>query len=225
MTITRRGRSARGSGELLRGEILDATRDLLAQRGSADDVSIRSVAKAVGVSAPSIYRHFADKQELIDAVVADLFGLLDDVMTEATTGIDSPPERLRQEGLAYVRFAREHPEQYRLATMQNTTAAGGIDQVLSSGAFTNFTQTVTECMAVGFLIEGDPINVALDLWAAAHGIASLLVAKPFLPWGDPEEVADRVLCAAVMGRAVGDLLGGSPTPESFTAWLSDIREG
>ena len=63
--------------------------------------------------------------------------------------------------------------------------------------------------------------LALELWAAAHGIAALLIAKPYLPWGDPEVVAERVLRAAAMGHAVVDLLGGDPSVAEFVTWLHD----
>jgi AcrR family transcriptional regulator len=60
MTLHRRTRSARGSGTDLRAEIIAATRRLMSETGHADAVTIRAVARAVGVTAPSIYRHFAD---------------------------------------------------------------------------------------------------------------------------------------------------------------------
>ena len=69
----RRRRAPRGSGDQLRDEILDATTDLLLETGHAKAVSIRSVAKRVGVTPPSIYLHFADKDALLDAVCARYF--------------------------------------------------------------------------------------------------------------------------------------------------------
>jgi hypothetical protein len=74
-------------------------------------------------------------------------------------------------------------------------------------------------MDAGVFAKGDPLPVALELWAAAHGIASLLVAKPFLPWGDAEIVADHVLRAAAIGHAVADLIG-DPDCEQFGTWLA-----
>ena len=82
----RRARARRGSGDLLREEIVTAAKRLLADADRADDVPMRAVAEAVGVTTPSIYLHFADKQELLSAVVADVFGELDDAMV-ATGGI------------------------------------------------------------------------------------------------------------------------------------------
>ncbi|WP_433679816.1 TetR/AcrR family transcriptional regulator [Nocardia sp. CA-119907] len=223
MNLTRRQRSARGTGEGLRTEIIDATKDLLARTGQVDAVSIRAIAKIVGVTPPSIYRHFADKDQLIDAVVAQVFEDLDAVMSAASDPNESPMERLRQQGLAYVRFAREHPEHYRLATTPGETA-GAVDQVLTSSAFAHFAATVTECMNLGMIAPGDPVPVALELWSSAHGIASLLIAKPHLPWGDLDAFTDRVLRSVCVGRVVIDnVLGQDVTPDGVAQWLEANR--
>ena len=79
----KRRRAPRGSGEQLRDEILDATTELLLKTGHAKDVSIRSVAQRVGVTPPSIYLHFADKDALMDAVCARYFEKLDEEMQSA----------------------------------------------------------------------------------------------------------------------------------------------
>lgn len=217
----RRRRAPRGSGDLLRGQIITAARDCLVELGSADAVSIRAVAAHVGVTPPSIYLHFADKEELLDAVAAELFADIGSAMAEAAEGVEHPLERMRRQGHACVRFAREHAEVYRLATMRVRSEPGNADEVIGNSAFTLFSQTIVECMEAGIFAKGDPLPLALDMWAAAHGIATLLIAKPYLPWGDPDEVVERVLCAAALGHAIADRLGGNPTAEQFTAWLDN----
>lgn len=220
----RRRRASRGSGEQLRPEIVSAAKRLLAASANADAVSIRAVADAVGVTPPSIYLHFADKDDLLSAVVVDVFAELDAAMLAAAQGVDAPLGRLRAFGLAYVAFALSHPEHYRIATMDPCPKPDvAVDKVLASSAFEHFNTTVLDCMKVGIFAEGDPLPVTLDLWAAAHGIASLIIAKPYLPWGEIEQASDRVLCAAALGHATADLLGGAPTPEIVTAWLAEQR--
>lgn len=222
MNLRRRPRSPRGSGAALRSEILAAAAELLNRTGNADAVSIRSVGEQVGVSAPAIYRHFADKEELIDAVVAQVFEDLAAAMRAAIDPNDSPTIRMRDLGLAYIRFALDYPEQYRLATEPAPTH-GAVDTVLTSGAFHIFAETAHEAMAAGLIDEGDPMPLVLDLWAAAHGIASLLLAKPFLPWGDPMTAAARVLDAACAGHVVSELVGPEASPEEFSEWLVALR--
>jgi AcrR family transcriptional regulator len=222
----RRRRASRGSGEQLRQEIIDATRDLLAESANSDAVSIRGVADAVGVTPPSIYLHFADKDALIEAVVSDVFAELDAAMVAAGEAVEHPLAKLRAYGLAYVKFAVEHPEHYRVATMERCPGdarAGHLDQILADAAFTHFMATVQACMDAGIFASGDPLPTTLQLWATAHGIASLMIAKPFLPWGDVEAAAEPVLCAAALGRATADLLGGDPSADAISEWLAAQR--
>jgi AcrR family transcriptional regulator len=209
----------------LREEIVDAAKALLVETGSAEAMSIRSVAQRVGVTAPSIYLHFEDKDDLLDAVVSDVFAQLDTALVAAAQPIpaDQPLERLRAQGLAYIRFAVEHPEHYRVATMEPCAVPPDVDDVIRSGAFEHFTETVVECMQAGIFGGDDPLPIALDLWTAAHGVAALMIAKPYLPWGGVEVVADRALRAAAFGHAVCGLLGDDVTPAKFTAWLAARR--
>jgi AcrR family transcriptional regulator len=228
MTSTaRRKRASRGSGELLREEIIAVTKELLAKSASSDAVSIRAVADAVGVTSPSIYLHFADKDTLIEAVVADVFAELDAAMVAAAETATEPLEKLCASGLAYVEFAIAHPEHYRVATMglgADGAQASPLDHVLADSAFTHFMATVSACMDAGIFAKGDPLPITLELWAAAHGIGSLMIAKPFLPWGEGLATANAVLRSAAMGHAVTDLIDGELTPKALGQWLAAERK-
>jgi AcrR family transcriptional regulator len=101
----RRRRAPRGSGDRLRDRILDATAELLLETGHAKAVSIRSVAQRIGVTSPSIYRHFDDKEALLDAVCGRYFEKLDTEMQRVTAAHTSAVDVLRAQRLAYVRFA------------------------------------------------------------------------------------------------------------------------
>lgn len=187
-------------------------------------MSIRAIAHRVGVSPPSIYRHFADKDALIDAAISDVFEDLGARMKAAGDTADEPMECLRRQGHAYVDFAREHPEQYRLATMLKAGVNGTIDQVLSASAFKHFSQAVRDCIDAGiFRADSDVLQISLEMWASAHGVASLLIAKPYLPWGDIDTAIDRILRSACLGRAVTDLLD-DPEPEQVLTWLAEQRK-
>lgn len=226
-TTARRRRASRGSGEQLRAEIIAATEQLLAESADSDAVSIRAVADAVGVTPPSIYLHFADKHALIEAVCTHVFAELDAAMVSAAADCEKPLDKLCAYGLAYVSFAIEHPEHYRLATMERHAAGAAemsdMDHVLADSAFSHLIAVVQECMAVGLFTEGDPVPAAFEFWAAAHGAAALMVAKPFLPVGDRLAFANRVLRSAALGHAVNDLYGGDMTPDDVEKWIKRER--
>ena len=219
----RRRRAARGSGEQLRDEILDATTELLLETGHAKSVSIRAVAQRVGVTSPSIYLHFADKDALLDAVCARYFEKLDEEMQRVAVGQSSTIEVLRAQGLAYVRFARQTPELYRIATMGEGRPGSDVDITLASSAFVHMRSTIETLMDEGSYPRGDSTSAALELWVAAHGIAALLIAKPYLPWGDVEEFTDRVLRSVCCGHIAAGLVGLDVTPEQAIEKLKVLK--
>ncbi len=215
----RRPRAPRGCGDRLREEILDAATELLLETGHAKAVSIRSVAQRVGVTPPSIYLHFEDKNSLLDAVCARYFGKLDQQMQRAAVGQPSTMEVLRAQGLAYIRFATETPELYRIATTGEWRSGSDVDARLASSAFQHLCATVQALMDEGSCPPGEATFLALQLWSAAHGVASLLIAKPHLPFGDAETFADRVLRAVFCGHMVAELVGANATPQQTVDWL------
>src|SRR5205823_414405 len=113
----RRRRARRGEGDRLRDQIIEAVERLLVQTGDEEAVTIRAVADAVGVTPPSVYLHFADKDEMLFAVCERLFAELDRITQEAASGSEDPLESLVLRGRAYIRFGVEHPEQYRILFM------------------------------------------------------------------------------------------------------------
>lgn len=213
----RRPRARRGSGDRLRDEILEAATELLLETAHARSVSIRSVAQRVGVTPPSIYLHFEDKDALLDAVCARYIEKLDQEMQRVAGEHSSPVEVLRAQGLAYVRFAIETPQLYRIATMGEWRLGSSIDVALDSSAFKHIRATVQTLMEAGIYEPEDPTTVALELWTAAHGVAAMLIAKPHLPFGDAEAFADRVLCSIFCGRVVAGFAGPHATPEQWVA--------
>lgn len=194
MPVTRR-RARKGEGELLRQEILEATERLLVETGSQDAVSIRAVASATGVTAPSIYRHFQDKTHLIFEVCARQFAALDDAIETAVHGIDDPLAAMHARGRAYVRFGMEHPEHYRIMFMGPADATPEQwDDLLGSGAFANLIEGIEALIRAGIISPGaDALTIALHVWANIHGLTSLLVARPGMPWPDLDAFVDEHL--------------------------------
>ncbi len=138
---------------------------------------------------------------------ARYFERLDDQLASAAEGIDDPLERALQLGLAYVRFAVATPVLYRVAFGKPADAAhpSKVDQVLAASAYTRFVDTVTELADEGGLFGRDDVNdVVLELWAAAHGIASLMLSKPGLGWGG-RFPARRVHAQGSVPRTCGDV--------------------
>ncbi len=195
-----RPRARKGEGERLRDEILAATERLLIRTGDQEAVSIRAIARDVGVTPPSIYLHFADKAELIFAVCAQHFGALDQAIETAAAVASDALEELRLRGKAYVRFGVEHPEQYRILFMSRRSAmpaAWTPDTMLENAAFTHHLEAVQRALPHA----EDPYLVAIGLWAAVHGVVSLLISQPDFPWPDVDALVDHMLATQAHGIA------------------------
>ncbi|MBK5306393.1 MAG: TetR/AcrR family transcriptional regulator [Frankiaceae bacterium] len=222
-----RPRSARGKGAELRGEVLRAAMDLLTETGEEDAVSLRAVAQRVGVSVPSIYLHFADKQALLDAVCEEVFEALHAQMRAAAADAQDCFDGLRRQGIAYVQFAVANPEHYRIVLMRKHAASGGdhADLVMASSSFREFVASVQDCVDAG-VFEGDAEALALRLWAAAHGVAALLVAKPYFPWPPLEDYIEQTIRMAGMGIALSSRLDecGEIALPDLVAKLNALRD-
>ncbi|MCV7220236.1 TetR/AcrR family transcriptional regulator [Mycolicibacterium elephantis] len=218
----KRRRAPRGSGDQLRDEILDATTDLLLETGNAKAVSIRSVAQRVGVTPPSIYLHFADKDALLDAVCVRYFEKLDEEMQSLAADAPSAIEVLRAQGLAYIRFAVKTPELYRIATMGEGRPGSDVDMMLNTSAFLHLRTSVETLIAEEVFPPGDPVALALQLWTVAHGVAAMLISRPYLPWGDAEEFADRVLRAVVVGEIISGAVDPKTAPQETVSMLKGL---
>ena len=192
--VKRRSRSRRGEGETLRADLLAATERLMIETGSAEAVSIRAIADAVGVTPPSIYLHFPDKDSLILAVCERHFETFDSVIEEAGRSSDDPVESLRRRGRAYVRFGLENPEPYRILFMTRNESAQQRDVVVGAGAraFQHLVDAVQRCIDAGAFRPVDPVLAATGVWAAVHGVTSLLISLPGFPWPDIETLVDHV---------------------------------
>jgi AcrR family transcriptional regulator len=195
-----RARAKRGEGERLRQEILEAGKHLLFETGDEEAVTIRAVARAVDVSPPSIYLHFADKQALLLAVCEDTFSALDDFIEKAAAGVDDIGAELRARGAAYVRFGLENPEQYRILFMTRPVGLGPEQPIPATAVFDHHLEAMQRAHDAGLFMEGtDPVMAALTVWAGVHGLTSLLIAKPTFGWPDLDALIDCVLGTLVRG--------------------------
>ena len=196
VSITRQ-RARKGEGDLLREEILAAAERLLLETGSEDAVSIRAVADATGVTPPSIYRHFADKSHLIFEVCSRQLDRLDGVIEAACAGIEDPVLAMHARGRAYVRFGIEHPEHYRIMFMGPAYATpDDWSDLLESGSFAHLVAGLRACVESGAVTmgsSGDLHTMALHVWANIHGLTSLLVARPTMPWPELDAFVDEHL--------------------------------
>jgi AcrR family transcriptional regulator len=183
----------RGEGERLRQEILDAAIALIADRGD-EAVSMRAIARAVGVSPPAVYLHFSDKRELMFAVLEHVFADLGRALEDADHG--EPHERVRGLVRAYVSWGIAHPGRYKISY------EGAIARQVPPDSERPFGRPQLERLAaaVAAIRPQDTMRTATRLWACAHGVVSLRVNKPHAPLGDAIEDAMALTDALLRDR-------------------------
>jgi AcrR family transcriptional regulator len=141
-----------------------------AERGGPEAISIKALAKQLGVSQPAPYRHFADREALLAAVTAAAFRQFSAVMREA---ISKPSKRskLSRFAQATLAFGLRRNGIYRLMFASRTMACASEGSELHIAAMETFALVLDalEAPAVGLLRE----RFALQIWAALHGVVML----------------------------------------------------
>lgn len=156
-----------------RRAILAAAEALLAS-GGEDALSIREVCARAGVTAPTVYHHFGDKQALIDRVVDDCFAEFDAALRAPGAPRD-PVECLRWAFDRYVAYGLAHPAHYQLIFSR----AGARPTPAGEASYRGLRALVTRIEAAGRLTA--PVDEATPaFWAAVHGCTALLIAGFFV---------------------------------------------
>jgi len=174
----------RGEGARLRADIVAAGRRLLERTGNEDALTLRAVAREAGIAAPSIYGHFADRGQILDAVVAEVFGELDDAVRTAAAAEPDPARRLEPVCRAYLAFAEQRPAGYRALFGRSRMPATKeepreMSDLAGAGAFGVLADAVAAIRP-----EDDVLARATSLWVALHGYATLRSSVPVFPWPD-----------------------------------------
>ena len=190
----RAGGRVRREGDQLRDELLAAATALTESPRPVAIPSLRAVARACGVSATAVYRHFPSRSALTRAVLTAenvRFG-------RAVLGADEPgaepAERLRRLAAAYVRWGAASPGLYQLLFESADQLGDDWPVVATSEALTGHITTLLTARD-GAGPHAVPAALAAErLWVGLHGLVSLRLHKPGHPWaGDLGAEVDRLL--------------------------------
>lgn len=180
----------------------------------APTLSLRAIARELGITAPAIYNYFARRDDLVTALIIDAYTSFGDSQIAARDAIsaDDLPGRMMAIGLAYRQWALTYPQRYLL--IFGTPIPGyeaPLEKVLPAGArsLSALTSVVEDLRLANRLFsEGFPevqaqykpafemwknyggnmnvlsLSVAILIWARVHGLVSLEVSKNLPPFGE-----------------------------------------
>jgi len=152
-----------------------AAAERIHQREGLDAVSMRRIAEEVGLTPMALYRHYCDKDALLDALVDEGFRRWEQYLARAASA-ESPLERIRAALTAYVGFALGEPRLFQLMYLvprANVPDAPVSLRTTTSPAFGAMIDAVREAMDAGELRAGDPAELILVAWATVHGLVAL----------------------------------------------------
>jgi AcrR family transcriptional regulator len=200
MTATRT-RNRRGEGAQLRDDIVTAAVALLDETGDESAVTLRAVARRVGIAAPSIYRHFTDQPSIMLAVVQQAFDELNAELYGALAAAgDDPRTRLFAVCTRYLEFARRHPGRYRtmfgglwMPDLEASSLTEADLHALGQVSMDVLVEVLGGCVAAGIATTTDVSADAVALWVGLHGLAHQQSVTVSFPW--PADIAERLVVA------------------------------
>jgi len=179
-----------------RQDILDAARRMIIRDGHTA-LSLRAVARETGFSAPSLYEYFDSKQAIVDAVAAQVAGKLRAALERAGKEARGARAAVVALGIAYVAWARRHPQDFLLLFTRLGSKRRSLDQAAPPESPYQVVLAVVTAAREAGVLAGDPETVAYALWAAAHGMAMLQLTH-LAGFGADFEAADRAALAALI---------------------------
>jgi AcrR family transcriptional regulator len=190
-----RQQNRRGQGARLQEEIITAAARLLNDLGHDAALSMRAVARAIGVAPTSVYIHFPDRDALVLAVMARCHADLLAAIGQAEESAGDPAEALRRRTRIHAEWARSHPGLYKV--LHESTVNQRAETPLKNDMAQRTAAAISRCIDAGLAPPGDPAIIASDLRTAIHGLVSLQINQPQTHRSDASEQIDRFLAKLV----------------------------
>ncbi|MEY2487223.1 MAG: hypothetical protein QOH39_2871 [Verrucomicrobiota bacterium] len=180
----------------IREEILHAAREIFVRTGY-ESFSIRALAQSVGYSPAAIYLHFENKQQIFDLLVEESFAHLNNELQALIEKPNKNPRSQLKAGLEfYVHWGLKYPSEYQVAfVLRNPDKK----PYRTHPAFDIARTLVKRCLAGSGNAPREMELKTQALWAATHGITSLLIQRPNFPWVSKKHLIAQVIDSAVNG--------------------------
>lgn len=179
----------------LRTALIDAGLELT-RSGGPDALTIREATRRAGVSPNAAYRHFADREALLEAVAT---AILHRMTARMRTSVrrHGPTELLRAVGIGYIKFALDEPGWFAVAFF----GASQSDENMSAPPYLALVEALDAMVEAGALSPKQRAGAEWPCWSAVHGFAELALRGPL-------RRASRREINALAARTVDDIIAG-----------------
>ena len=158
---------------------------------AVEDISLRQIAREVGVSATAVYRHFPDKAALMAALAQSGIEQMAAWQSQAAAAA-GPQDAFAATGRAYVRWALAHPALFRLVFGQCASVS---ETVFGDNAAATLLRTFAHDLARN---EAGAQRLMIQAWAVVHGLAMLMLDGQLPP---EDALIDQVIDARTLFHA------------------------
>jgi len=190
----------------LRREAIVEVATRLIEADGLDQLSLRKLAADLGVTAPALYAHVRDKEDLLAAVA---MRAADEMVARFDTVVDDDPVvRIRGYARSYIEFSLERPQLFRTMFLFPLGLSGPISsesdttETTSGGrAFERAFEATEAAIASGRFRDVDSIMAAFTVWTATHGLAEVLALGFDFDDAGREALVSSVLDTVLAGLA------------------------
>ncbi len=189
----------------LENALIQAGVEILSKDG-IEGLSLRKVAKRVGVSYSAPYAHFKDRQALVAAISTEGFKqLYTRLDTAVSAHVNDPKRQLVEAALAYVQFAMDNAAIFRIMFSGVLEKEKDYPSFVESSrkAFERVVDVVRACQSAGILRAAPPELMAVSVWGQVHGILSLALEGQI-----SHTVLDRFTIQEIVSFGIGQMSVG-----------------
>ena len=173
----------------LRRALLDEALSTIRSAG-VEALTLREIGARLGVSRTALYRHFADKGALLEAVATEGFRTLRERLTAAWLEGGRSRDAFDAMGVAYIRFAIDNPSHYRVMFGGFVDAEAGESGLATeaAGSFQALVDALASLQESGEVLADGTLQLAHFVWAVVHGVAMLVIDGRMHQAGDIEQL-------------------------------------
>jgi len=171
------------------------------EKQGAENLTLRDLARTLGISHNAPYRHFTSREDLLAALTLEGAKLFVNALTEGHNGIYKTEKDFSRMGEGYIRFAVNFPEYYRLLFFQKHFDWNNYPDLLSvmNDAFGALMGAVQDLQKADVIHKDDPMMISMGIFSYIHGFTSLMMSKRLPPGNDPVIVFNHLMLLYLRG--------------------------